>query len=166
MKKIVIFIFVIITLLCFIFNKSEVLIPNEAIRIRIISNSDSLKDQNIKSSIKNDVNSVLYEKLKDIDNYSDAKNIIKNNINELKNIVNKYTDNYEITYGKNYFPEKEYKGVRYDAGDYESLVINLGESKGKNFWCILFPPLCMIDESKLNNVSYSFFVSKLLNKIK
>ena len=71
-----------------------------------------------------------------------------------------------MSFGNNYFPEKEYKGVKYKEGKYESVVIKLGKGKGENFWCVLFPPLCMIDEEKLNDVSYSFYVSEMLNKIK
>lgn len=166
MKKMVIFIFVLIFGLCVFNDKTCILIPDRSIRIRIIGNSDTLEDQKTKSTIKNEVNNVLYEKLNNINNYNDAKKTIANSIDEIKEVVKKYSDNFEINYGDNYFPSKEYKGVKYEAGDYESLVIKLGEGKGRNFWCVLFPPLCMIDESKLNNVSYSFYVSKLLNKIK
>lgn len=166
MKKIVIFIFGIILCICWLSKDKNVLIPERAIRIRVIANSNELKDQETKAIIKNEVNNILYNKLKGIDSYSNAKTIIKSNLNEIDDVVSKYIDNYKITFGKNYFPEKEYKGVKYDAGDYESLVIKLGEGEGRNFWCVLFPPLCMIDESKLNNVSYKFFVNELLKKIR
>ena len=85
---------------------------------------------------------------------------------DINNIIRKYTNDFSIYFGNNYFPKKEYKGVMYKEGNYESLIIKLGDAKGKNFWCVLFPPLCMIDESKLNDVSYSFLVNELLNKIK
>lgn len=166
MRKIVIFVFIIVLIGCFFSKKEEVLIPNNAIRIRVIANSNDFSDQENKVLIKNEVTNLLYSKLKNVDNYDEAEIIIKNNITNVQKILNKFTDDYEINYGKNYFPSKEYKGVKYDEGNYESLVIKLGEGKGHNFWCVLFPPLCMIDESKLNNVSYSFFVSELLNRIK
>lgn len=166
MKKIVFFISIIMLITCLYCNKKEVLIPKEAIRIRVIANSNSVEDQKNKTIVKNEVNSILYGKLQSINNYEDAKKVLKENIDIIDNEVNKYTDNYEISYGKNPFPSKSYKGVTYEKGEYESLVIKLGEGKGRNFWCVLFPPLCMIDESKLNNVSYSFFVNELLKKIK
>lgn len=166
MKKIVIFLFILIMYLCFVSNNSKVLIPDNSIRIRIIANSDKLEDQENKAIIKNEVNSYLYMKLKNIDNYSDAKNIVKESVNDIKDIVKSHESNYEVIYGDNYFPEKEYKGVKYNEGEYESLVITLGKGNGKNFWCVLFPPLCMIDESKLNDVSYGFYVSELLKRIK
>lgn len=166
MRKIVIFIFILIIVICFMSNSKNIVIPNLAIRIRVIANSNSLKDQELKNTIKNEVSSILYFKLKDIDNYNAARKVISNSIPDVKNIIEKYTKDFEINYGKNYFPKKEYKGVDYNSGDYESLVIKLGNGNGKNFWCVLFPPLCMIDESKLNDVSYSFYVSELLKKIK
>lgn len=166
MRKIVIFIFMTILLICFINKKKSILIPDLAIRIRVIAGSNDVSDQTLKSTIKNEVTSILYKKLEGIDSYKKANSIIENAIPEIKNLLNNYTTNYELTYGDNYFPEKDYKGIKYDAGYYRSLLIKLGEGKGNNFWCVLFPPLCMIDESKINNVSYGFYVSELLKKIK
>lgn len=165
MKKIVISFFAIISAICLMNKNSDVLIPSKAIRIRIIANSDNIQDQEIKAKIKNEINNILYSKLKNIDDYNTAEETIKNSLYDIKNTISKFTDNYYINYGKNYFPNKEYKGVKYNEGEYNSLVITLGEGKGKNFWCVLFPPLCMIDEQKLNNVSYSLYVSELLKRI-
>ena len=166
MRKIVIFIFMTILLICFINKKKSILIPDLAIRIRVIAGSNDVSDQTLKSTIKNEVTSILYKKLEGIDSYKKANSIIENAMPEITNLLNNYTTNYELTYGDNYFPEKDYKGIKYDAGYYRSLLIKLGEGKGNNFWCVLFPPLCMIDESKINNVSYGFYVSELLKKIK
>ena len=166
MRKVVIFIFMTILLICFINKKKSILIPDLAIRIRVIAGSNDVSDQTLKSTIKNEFTSILYKKLEGIDSYKKANSIIENAMPEIKNLLNNYTTNYELTYGDNYFPEKDYKGIKYDAGYYRSLLIKLGEGKGNNFWCVLFPPLCMIDESKINNVSYGFYVSELLKKIK
>ena len=166
MKKIVFFIGIVVLVMCIIQNKKEILIPDQAIRIRIIANSNNVDDQLEKNEIKLEINSLLYKKLEGVNSYNDAKQVINENINNIKEIVNKYSQNYEIEYGKNYFPEKEYKGVNYKEGKYESLVIKLGEAKGNNFWCILFPPLCMIDESKMDDASYQFYINRILNKIK
>lgn len=165
MRKIVFLIFIMVLILCLINKNTNVLIPDNAIRIRIIANSNDIKDQERKYLIKNEVNEMLYSKLKGVNEYNEAKQIIKNNLDGVKQIVDNYTSDFEVNFGDNYFPEKEYKGVNYNAGNYESLVIKLGAAKGENFWCVLFPPLCMIDESKLNNVSYSFFVSELLKRL-
>ena len=91
---------------------------------------------------------------------------------ELSKIVNDklkdigYNKKYTINYGYNYFPKKKYKGITYKEGNYESLVITLGEGAGDNFWCVLFPPLCLIeaDETSNDNVEYKFFVKELIDK--
>ena len=75
-------------------------------------------------------------------------------------------DDYDINYGINHFPKKVYKGVIYPEGDYESLVVTLGNGLGKNFWCVLFPPLCLLEgeENNQKDVEYKFFVKELINK--
>ena len=85
---------------------------------------------------------------------------------EVKNILNKYDTEYKINYGLNYFPEKNYKGVTYKEGNYESLVVKLGEGKGENFWCVLFPPLCLLEaeESDKEEVEYKSFIKEIIDK--
>ena len=100
----------------------------------------------------------------------EARKIIKDNINELDSNVKKvlekekYNKNYTISYGQNYFPEKEYKGVKYKEGYYESLVITLGEGEGNNWWCVLFPPLCLVEAEEADEVEYKFFIKELIDK--
>ena len=166
MRKIVFILFIMSVTLIFLNKSSGVLIPNNAIRIRIIANSNDINDQKIKTEVKNNVNKYLYQKLSGIDNYKEATSVIKASINDIDKIVSKYTNNYLVTYGYNYFPEKKYKGTIYNEGEYESLLIELGNAQGKNFWCVLFPPLCLIDENKENDISYSLYVKELLKKIK
>lgn len=166
MKKIVFLLFIIILTICFINKKYSVLIPSNAIRIRVIAKSNDLKDQEMKNNIKNDVTNYLYDELKNIDSYESATSVIKGSISNIKNIINRYTDDYIVNYGENYFPSKTYKGVEYQSGNYESLVIKLGEGKGNNFWCVLFPPLCMIDEENIDDRTYTLFITELLKNIK
>ena len=84
----------------------------------------------------------------------------------LHNLLNKeYQVPYQIHYGNNYFPAKYYKGITYPAGNYESLVITLGSGAGKNFWCVLFPPLCLLEntDEDISDVDYRLYVKKLLD---
>ena len=74
---------------------------------------------------------------------------------------------FQINYGMNYFPEKVYKGVKYADGDYQSLVVTLGEGKGDNWWCVLFPPLCLLEAEETEEtteVEYQFFVKELIDQ--
>ncbi len=95
----------------------------------------------------------------DIDNY------IKNNMTTLQTILDNYQVKYNISYGNNFFPSKTYKGIKYPAGYYNSLVITLGQGIGENFWCVMYPPLCLIDESKnTTDIEYKSYVKEVLLK--
>ncbi len=165
MKKIIIILFFIVVGLVLVNEKENILIPDNAIRFRIIANSNSNEDQELKRTIKKDVEKELFTLLKDVNNINDAREVINNNLNKIDNIVKSYNVSYDINYGNNYFPSKEYKGVTYDEGNYESLVIKLGSGLGDNWWCVLFPPLCLLDEqNNLNNYEYEFYTNKIINK--
>ena len=161
MKKIIIFIIVLLIFL----NTNKVKsinIPDKSIRIRVIANSNSKIDQNEKIKISIKVQDYVQGLLQNTKNIKEADKIIKNNINNINNEIKKYIDNYKILYGKNFFPEKRYKGVVYNEGYYDSLVIKLGKGKGKNWWCVLFPPLCLMETDE--NVEYKFYVKEIIDK--
>ena len=109
----------------------------------------------------------LYTSLKDVKDIETARTTIKNSIPELETLVSSTTNdnNFTINYGTNYFPEKKLNGINYNDGNYESLVINLGESKGNNWWCILFPPLCLIEAEESEEIEYQFFLEEFIYNI-
>ena len=117
----------------------------------------------LKMNIKEKLDEEILPILSDSNSIEDSRLLIKDNLDNIKNIVSKYTDDFDVNYGKNYFPEKTYKGINYDAGNYESLVITLGSGLGKNWWCVLYPPLCLIDENT-NDVEYTTLVKEILKK--
>lgn len=167
MKKIVIILAIIIGILSI--NKEEkVIIPKESIRFRIIANSDSDKDQELKKEIVRNLSTEILNanNMKTID---DTRQYIQKELPRFESIVNKTLEdrndnrNFHINYGKNYFPEKEYKNVIYKEGEYESLVITLGDGKGENFWCVLFPPLCLIDTED-ENIQYKSLIKDILER--
>lgn len=166
MKKIIIVLFFISLITIFTSKEEDIIIPNNAIRFRVIANSDSLQDQNEKLIIKDKIEQEVYELINNSENYLDVKNIISNNLDKIKETLNKYNVAYKVDFGSNYFPAKNYKGIVYKPGNYESLVITLGEGVGDNFWCVLFPPLCLLDNDKkdVGEVEYKFYVKKLLDR--
>jgi len=145
-------------------------IPDDAIRIRVVPNSNSDRDQEVKIKVKDELETSMYDLLKDTKNSDDARKIIENNLDQIKSNVGnvlereKYDKNYEVNFGLNYFPKKEYKGVSYDEGYYESLLVTLGEGKGDNWWCVLFPPLCLIEAEENTDVEYKSLVKELIDK--
>lgn len=165
MKKIIVFLFLLTIILIQINEEKNILIPKDSIRFRIIANSDSKNDQKIKLSIKSEVEQELYDLVSEATDIQQARLIIENNIEKVDTILRKYNIDYSINYGENYFPEKEYNGVKYNEGYYESLVIKIGDGIGKNWWCVLFPPLCKLDNDKnIKNKEYKFFVKDIINK--
>lgn len=146
------------------------LIPDDAIRIRIIPNSNSTYDQEMKTKVKEEVKISMYNLLKDVKGSNEAKQIIMSNLDFIDSSITtlftkeNYNQNYSINYGLNYFPEKEYKGIKYNEGYYESLVVTIGEGKGDNWWCVLFPPLCLIEAEDSTDVEYTSFVKEMLDK--
>lgn len=142
------------------------LIPKDAIRIRVIANSDSEEDQEKKLAIKNQLENYYFDLLKDVKGVSTAKEKITASLPEAEQLVFDITGNqdFEIQYGMNYFPKKEYKGVVYDEGYYESLVVTLGNGIGKNWWCVLFPPLCLLENNTMEDVEYRSLVTDIINK--
>ena len=151
----------------------DVVIPEAAIRVRVIANSNSIYDQGMKMKVKEKIEKTISPLLIDVDNVEDARRIINEQIDELNTAIEELFDKEDydkdivVHFGDNYFPEKDYKGVHYDAGAYESLVVTIGEGEGDNWWCVLFPPLCLLEaeENETSDVEYQFFVMEMLNKI-
>lgn len=174
MKKTLFVLGLILAIYMIIGVKAEELveIPDDAIRIRVIANSNSEYDQEKKSEIRKEVQLYMQNLLKDVKNIEEARTIISNNLNNLNKNIDSYLTqidykkDYTINFGLNYFPEKEYKGIKYKEGLYESLLITLGEGKGNNWWCVLFPPICLLEaeETETNEVEYKSFVKEIVEK--
>jgi len=170
MKKLILVLFAILTIFLVYkkVNANEVIIPDTSIRLRVIPNSNSNYDQAMKQVVKNYLEEDVYTLFKDTNNINDARQIINNNLDNfnlnIQNIFNKYNYNmdFNINYGLNYFPEKEYKNILYKEGYYESIVVSIGEAKGDNWWCVLFPNLCLVNEEE---VEYTSLVKEIIDKV-
>lgn len=163
MRKIIIIIITVVIGILVYKKNDEVIIPSDAIRIRIIANSNSIKDLYQKKVLKEEIKSELVNLVKNTKSSNETSIVINKNLDYINNLVGSKINNYQINYGLNYFPKKVYKGVIYPEGNYESLVITLGSGLGDNWWCVLYPPLCMIeDNNDTSDVEYQFFVKKIL----
>lgn len=172
MKKIILLLTIIVSIFIYKETKNnEVIIPDTAIRLRVIPNSNSALDQNMKLKVKDYLEDNTYNLLKDVNDIDSARKIIKDNIDDIdQNIntiftTNNYNMDYNINYGYNYFPTKEYHGIKYREGYYESIVISIGNAEGDNFWCVLFPNLCLIDTENTTDVEYKSWALEKINKI-
>ena len=177
MKKVILVVLTIIVAFLVYINVNaevgEIIIPEAAIRVRVIANSNSINDQSMKMKVKAKIEESISPMLIGIDNVEDARTVISSEIEQLESDVevlfadNDYDKDFVVNFGDNYFPEKDYRGVHYDEGEYESLVVTIGDGEGDNWWCVLFPPLCLLEaeESEVDDTEYQFFVTKMLNKI-
>lgn len=154
------------------YKNKDVEIPSEAIRFRVIANSNTKEDQALKIKVKENLEKELEKSLKNKRNINESRLVLKKNIPEFqKNIENTLREEnskqkYTINYGLNYFPKKEYKKVKYKEGSYESLVVTLGKGEGENFWCVLFPPLCKLENENNKKVEYRILIKEILDKYK
>ena len=167
MKKIIYIVLMIMVMSMWITKEENVLLPENSIRFRIIANSNNEIDQTTKLLIKKDLEQNLFPKLENSSSPEETEKIIKANEEVIKNTIEKYNIPYSINYGQNYFPEKTYKGVTYNSGNYESLVISLGEAAGNNWWCVMYPPLCLL-ESNSNNydeIEYKSYIQEIISQL-
>lgn len=163
MKKILFILLIIITLSTYMIVEQKNNIDDGMIRFRIIPNSNSKDDQDIKEIIKEDLEKNFFYKFENSNSEEETDILIKENMSEINKIIKKYNIEYNIKYGYNYFPKKTYNGKEYNEGNYKSLVIYLGKSKGNNWWCIMYPPLCLLDNNNQNNdnIEYKSYIKEL-----
>lgn len=167
MKKII-YTMLIIGIMClWITTEKNELLPSDSIRFRIIANSNTQVDQTTKLLIKKDLEHNLFPLLEDSTSKQETINILENNQQVIKNTIEKYNIPYSINYGKNYFPEKNYNGIIYEEGEYESLVISLGEASGNNWWCIMYPPLCLLEKNtpQKEKTEYKSYLWEIISQL-
>lgn len=155
-------------------NQELVLTYDEAkdsiIRFHVIANSDSEEDQNLKLKVKNKVIEYLYDKLDKSESLEESRQIIKDNMEDVKKIASQVINNSNYSYdvkvelGRENFPDKAYGNIVLPQGNYEAFRVIIGQGEGKNWWCVMFPPLCFVDESKAQ-VQYEETEEKLKHQI-
>ncbi|OCA82383.1 stage II sporulation protein R [Bacillus sp. FJAT-27225] len=134
-------------------SQEEIIIPGEAIRLRILANSDRKVDQDLKRKVRDEVNEKIAEWVGDLTSLDQARETIKAGLPEIEQIAREVLSENgsdqaaKAEFGKVKFPTKLYGQFLYPAGEYEAILITLGEGKGANWWCVLYPPLCFLDFS-------------------
>ena len=126
-------------------------IAAELIRFHVRANSDSEADQQLKLQVKNAVVNYMEQILEGSESVEESRKRIEENMDgilqEAMRTIHAEGYDYDI-YGymvKEYFPLKVYGDVALPPGDYTAFRIDIGEAKGKNWWCVLYPPLCFVD---------------------
>ncbi|WP_369419614.1 stage II sporulation protein R [Lentibacillus daqui] len=170
MKKLVFFVFAIIIIFLLMPTKGMFqqasndqgyqVIPDDAIRLRILANSDGDGDQKVKQTVRDAVNKSIAGWVENIADIDEARKVIQGKLPEIEQIVENVLEaenasqSFQVEYGENVsFPAKLYGNYLYPAGEYEAVLITLGEGEGSNWWCVLFPPLCFLDFSSGTTVA-------------
>ena len=121
------------------------------IRLHILAHSNSEIDQALKYRVRDEIICLLQKELGDLQDLGEAREIV---VNQLPNLMTKAREcvaqegfNYSVDafYGWFHFPKKSYDSIFLPAGRYEALRLVLGEGRGENWWCMLFPPLCFVN---------------------
>lgn len=123
----------------------------EIIRFHIRANSDLKEDQELKLKIRDQILEVMGEKFEGVSSIDESRNLIRENLDQLKSItqevIQREGKDYEVavSLGQDSFPIRKYGSLVLPQGEYETLLIEIGEAKGQNWWCVMFPPLCFVD---------------------
>lgn len=128
-------------------------IAKEIIRFHVIANSDSDEDQYLKYQLKDALVQALSPHLKDASTLEEAQAILLDKLPFIQEEAYKVIEDKGYTYSISaslstcYFPMKVYGDYTFPPGTYEALQVKIGDAQGKNWWCVMFPPLCFVDET-------------------
>lgn len=130
-------------------NRMQKDIAKEILRLHVVANSDSKKDQALKMEVKEAVVTYLRGVMQDAESVDEARIQIQKRLPEIEAVAKEkmqqkgYSYDADATLSSCYFPVKTYGDMIFPAGEYEALKVNLGKSAGKNWWCVMYPTLCL-----------------------
>lgn len=120
------------------------------IRLHVIANSDSDCDQELKLKVRDSLLTAVANTVGDCHDIESAKSVLAESLDTLKTVAqdtvyeNGYNYSVNVTLTTEYYPTREYRGVKLPCGEYTSLRVLIGDADGKNWWCVLFPQLCVV----------------------
>ncbi|MDA8235766.1 MAG: stage II sporulation protein R [Clostridia bacterium] len=160
MKKIILVSMVVLSIAFFIQRQPSLLAsapaeiptdPEQLIRFHVIANSDAPADQELKRKVRDRVVKILAKELKNAQDIGEARKIALANLDRMETLAREEIKSsgkpyaVEAELGTFEFPTKSYGKFTLPAGTYQAVKITLGKGQGKNWWCVLFPPLCFVD---------------------
>ena len=124
-------------------------ISTKVLRMHVLANSNSIDDQRLKIAVKNNILKSTKELFTDCNNLEESIEIAQSNTELIKasaqDVIKKYNKNYDVkVYVDNeFFDVREYKDFTLPSGNYNTVKIVIGEGKGKNWWCVMYPAVCI-----------------------
>lgn len=136
-------------------ERTQKSLAKEVLRFHVLANSDSDEDQAVKVKVRDAVlaymeESMGYGRLEEPD-AEDTKAWVESHLRELEEVADQTVRDEGYSYQSraevevSYFPDKQYGDIFFPQGEYEALKIKLGEARGHNWWCVLYPSLCFTD---------------------
>ena len=128
-------------------------ISDSVFRLHVIANSDSKEDQSLKYKVRDNLLKYMNNICRDCSSKQEAIDLVTEHQEEFKQVAldtikkEGYSYNVKINIGNFEFPTKQYGDISLPAGYYDALRVEIGEAKGRNWWCVMFPSLCFIDVS-------------------
>ena len=137
-------------------------LSHDVIRLHVVAASDSEEDQQVKLQVRDAVVACLQDGLDGLETVADAKVFVAQNLEKIEEVSNEvlklagFSDTVKVEFCKEAFEKRVYDTFSLPAGVYEALRITIGEGEGKNWWCVVFPGLCMPKtEEKFEDVAVS-----------
>lgn len=156
-RRLLIFTFTLITLIILIGIlpvHGEEAVYDSVLRLHVLANSDSEEDQALKLRVRDRILSDSAHLFENCSSREDAKAVVEENLSLLCDIATDevreagYSYSVSVELSEEQYPRKDYESFCFPSGNYLSLKIKIGEAEGQNWWCVLFPPLCLSAASK------------------
>lgn len=135
----------------------------QVLRLHVRANSDSAADQSVKYAVRDSINTYLESRITEASDFATAYAKVSRMLPELEAIANStlryygkdYTANVKLC--REYFPTRAYRDVTLKGGEYDALIVELGEAQGNNWWCVIYPPLCYGSEFEYKSIIAELF---------
>ena len=170
MKKMGITLFLLAIISLTIISGVNYLDSAEYLRIHIRANSNSEIDQSVKYEIKTQVVDFLTPYIANCNTKNEAISVLNDNLDKIESVCNKVLKDSGFSYKSNasikteMFPTRVYEDFTLNSGFYDALIVNLGEAKGDNWWCVVYPPLCFTKGNK--SVKYKSKILEIIDNFK
>ena len=142
------------------------------IRFHVIANSNKEEDQRIKEAVRDSILEAVTDDLLEMNSIAESREYLVNNAEKIQDIACQVAQEWgqdyraKVSLGMQWIPQKKYNAVTLPAGNYEAFVIKIGEGRGRNWWCVMFPPLCLIGEEAEEEVALGNQEASLVLKSK
>ena len=124
-------------------------IYESVVRLHVLANSDSDADQALKLKVRDGILSYVSPRVIDCKSREEAIEVLSSELDEIERVASEiialegYSHSVEVTLTLEDYPTRNYEAMSFPSGEYVSLRVLIGEAQGQNWWCVLFPPLCL-----------------------